>query len=62
MKEYRYERLSYDGWIEKRLAGLGETIDRCAAEGWSYAGNVISVFLSGAVNEVTLIFERDTEG
>lgn len=63
MLEYEFETIAADrGFFVGKTLNYRETILRRAAEGWRYVGWIPTQQLNGAVMQMDLIFERETEG
>ena len=62
MYEYKYVSVESTGVMVPEFKGQRELIDRCAADGWRFAGWVpvrLTTANYGALKVIDLIFERE---
>lgn len=60
MQEYTYVSLTYEGIRASKLSEHRAVIDKYAAEGWRYAGHIVTHQSGdGQYASLDLIFERD---
>ena len=62
MKIRKYVSPSYDGRLERHLVGYREVIEEHLDQEYRYLGFLPTGFWDATPCEITLIFERDTEG
>lgn len=61
MYRYRYVRVTGEGVAATKFQEHRELIDRCAAEGWRFAGWVPAHITRGSIERIDLIFEQEAE-
>lgn len=59
MYQYRYVSVTGEGISATKFREHQEIIDRCAQEGWRYAGWVPTHISGGEIVKIDLIFEKE---
>lgn len=61
MKRYEYVTIQGETFFGTKLEGHRKIIDEYAANGYKYIGYIPTIMRGGNIEEMDLIFEKDTE-